>query len=342
MEQKNRIQLGSYGYDMFFLVALLFLTMVHEWLASNSFNYFFGPIAFFSMVCAQAYLYRFMAMPFLSSGKHFRFAAVTVIYVIALILVFYLLDRYWPNQDYHHGQRKSMKFIIYYVATCMFSSIMLIALSMVRQYYREQEKRTKDQVLLSQMAIQSLHSQLNPHFFFNMLNNLYGVSLTDPKRTPDLILQLSKLMRYPLENGNRQLVSLLQELEFVESYIDMERERSGSQCRISFVLPVDKEAVSVLAIAPLLLITLVENAFKHSSGSSDWFVKLHTELDGNTLKLRLSNSLPNFGPKVESTGIGLSNVRKRLDLLYPGRHTFENFSIAEEYTVFLVLQLTAL
>lgn len=331
------------SYEVVFFVIVLFLTVLHQWIASNTFGYFFSPILFFFTVYLQAQLYQYIALPLLINKKYFQFISITIIYLFLLVVAFSGLNRYWPNQEFHHGERKTIKFIIYYVSTCVISSIIIIFLALIRQYYKALEKRTRDQLLLNEMNTKLLHYQLNPHFFFNMFNNLYGVSLTNPERIPELILQLSNLMRYPLEKGNHSVVSVKEELEYIETYVNIERERSGKRCTIHLILSDNKESLAHYKIAPLLLITLVENAFKHSAGSvENWFVKLHFELNTNELKVNISNSIPKKPTKKESMGMGLSNIRKRLDLLYPGQYTFEIYQSDIKYRTILTIQLNVL
>lgn len=331
------------SYEVVFFVVVLFLTVLHQWISSNTFGYFFSPILFFFMVYLQAQFYRYIALPLLINKKYFQFISITIIYLFLLVVAFSGLNRYWPNQEFHHGKRKTIKFIIYYISTCVISSIITIFLALIRQYYHTLEKRTRDQLLLNEMNTKLLHYQLNPHFFFNMFNNLYGVSLTNPERLPELILQLSNLMRYPLEKGNHSVVNVLEELEYIETYVNIERERSGKRCTIHLVLPDNKESLARYKIAPLLLITLVENAFKHSAGSiNNWFVTLHFEINTDEIKIDISNSVPETTVKKESTGIGLANIRKRLDLLYPENYTFEIYQSNSEYRTILTIQLNAL
>lgn len=343
MEERPKANVQKYAYEIAFFLSMLLLTVANEWIVLNSFNYFFSPLAFFLIIYLQAQLFRFIAMPLLIQEKYLRFITVVAFYVLVVALVFYVANRFWPAQDFHHGQRKSVKFIIYHTAVCIISTIILMALSLTRQYYQEAENRTSNQLLLSEMNIRLLHAQLSPHFFFNMFNNLYGVSLTDPKRMPDLILQLSHLMRYPLENGSRPSVSIREEIDFIQAFVNIEKERNGERCEVLLLIPEDRELLSRYRIAPLILATLVENAFKHSAGSSgDWFVKIYFELTGDELMLVISNSVPTVPPKKESIGIGLSNVRRRLELLYPQQYSFEASKYPWEFKTVLTIKLKAL
>jgi LytS/YehU family sensor histidine kinase len=190
------------------------------------------------------------------------------------------------------------------------------------------------------MNIKFLHAQLNPHFFFNVLNNLYGVSLTDPDRVPGLLLKLSDLMRYQLENGNKPLVSLSEEVNYILNYMSMEQERIGKRCEIEKQVSVSAMEAEEYKIAPLILMPLVENAFKHSlTIRNKWFVHICISRSDDRLSLLVRNSLPDPELESESIGIGLANTRERLELLYKNRYTFNSKVVGETYETDLVLQL---
>lgn len=192
-------------------------------------------------------------------------------------------------------------------------------LFLVRQHASQIRKRTEDKLLLAEMNIRLLHARLNPHFLFNMFNNLYGVSLAEPERAPDLILKLSNLIRYQLEEGRKPLVSLKEEIDFIENYIAIEKERIGKRCEISYTVQCGDGEPEQLSIAPLILVTLIENAFKHSiTTARKWYVHINIRLEQRTLLVDIVNSSGDSLPGRSSTGIGLATIRERLELLYAG------------------------
>jgi len=163
-----------------------------------------------------------------------------------------------------------------------------------------------------------LQSQVNPHFFFNMLNNLYGMVDTDVEQSKQLILKLSNLMRYSIYEGQKTLVSLQEEVAYLQHYLELHQLRYHKKIDIQFDTHIaDKE----LKVMPLLFIILVENAFKHGVENlrEGAYVHLRLSATKNKLNFEIEN---NFDPNEPSneTGIGLKNLQRRLALAYPQRH----------------------
>jgi two-component system, LytTR family, sensor histidine kinase LytS len=167
--------------------------------------------------------------------------------------------------------------------------------------------------------LRHLKAQLNPHFLFNTLNNLYGLSLTESKKLPGLMLKLSELLRYSLYDTNQNYVAISKELDYVSNYVELEKIRLSDKTDIQFQIAGD---YTDLHIAPLLLISFVENAFKHFSAAKGQPAYVHVELNikEKHLQLHVKNSIdPDYVSKVNKSkgGLGLKNVKQRLDLIYP-------------------------
>jgi LytS/YehU family sensor histidine kinase len=199
----------------------------------------------------------------------------------------------------------------------VFSTLpVVLAMQWVKQNNRivslEKEKNRTELDLLKQ--------QLNPHFFFNTLNNLYALSLQQSKQTPESILQLSELMRYVIYKGNDATVPVREEIKYVDDYMQLQQMRLRMPLDLQFTRNIDDDAQPV---PPMLLIVFIENAFKHGIEPADSPAFLHLQLTCNDQQLYFSceNS---FEPGVAGhAGIGLDNLRKRLALLYPGRHVIK-------------------
>ncbi|GAA4389374.1 sensor histidine kinase [Hymenobacter koreensis] len=184
------------------------------------------------------------------------------------------------------------------------------------------------------MELAYLKSQLNPHFLFNNINNLYGLALTEPERTPDAILRLADLLRYMLYESNEAYVALGQEIDYLTSYIALEKLRHEGPVYIDFTVD---GAVSTQRIAPLLLICFVENAFKHGSVNNPAHpIALTLSVRGHALTFTARNPIV-AQHKDQVGGVGLASVRRRLALLYPGRHhlAVENDGVCFECTLSL-------
>ncbi|SFD07634.1 Histidine kinase [Chitinophaga sp. CF118] len=173
--------------------------------------------------------------------------------------------------------------------------------------------------------LRHLKAQLNPHFLFNTLNNLYGLSVSGSRELPDLMLKLSDLLRYSLYDTNQHYVSLQKELNYITNYVELERIRLND--RADIVLDIRGD-FSDRYIAPLLLIVFIENSFKHFSfpRKQQGFVNISLNLQGDFLQMNARNSVdPDYVPssknKDKGGGLGLNNVRQRLALIYPEKHT---------------------
>ncbi|WP_324670960.1 histidine kinase [Hymenobacter sp. GOD-10R] len=197
------------------------------------------------------------------------------------------------------------------------TSWLYVLLAFLFKHLRDQRRTEALQNEKNALELAYLKSQLNPHFLFNTLNNLYGLALTEPERTPDVVLKLAELMRYVLYESNEHYVPLTKEIDYLTSYIGLEKLRHEGEVHVDFRVT---GAVSHLRIAPLLLICFVENAFKHGTVTDATYpVALHLTASGDTLTFTTRNRIV---PKQKDPvgGIGLPSVRRRLALLYPDQH----------------------
>ncbi len=181
-----------------------------------------------------------------------------------------------------------------------------------------------------------LQSQVNPHFFFNTLNNLYGLVEEDPKKAQALILKLSDMMRYSIYEGQKKWVSIVDEVAYLQNYIALHKMRYHKEITIQFTTALQNEEGTVM---PLLFILLLENAFKHGveNMQQDAFVSIHL---GNTKKEIHFSVENNYDPTQtsEQAGIGLKNLKRRLALVYPKKHAL-SFDVTDTtYKAILTLE----
>lgn len=169
----------------------------------------------------------------------------------------------------------------------------------------------------SKTELSLLKSQINPHFFFNTLNNLYALTIKNSKQAPDVILKLSDMMRYTIYEGEKETVKLGDEIDYLNNYIELHKIRYKKTVDISFKHDIDTS----ISIAPLLYIILLENAFKHGieNLTENAFIHINLYEDDDFIHFNIEN---NFDPKEisEDKGIGLSNLKRRLALIYPKKH----------------------
>lgn len=255
-------------------------------------------------------------------------------YVLAFGVFLFLLAM---GKDYRiHGDidfEQSFEYFSYLLGLSLlfYSSIYLINRLAYLNRYKKLELE------LNQAKEHLLRNQLHPHFLFNAFNSLYSLSLKNHPETSDYILKLSSMMRYLTDDTHLIKVPLSKEIAFIEQYIAIEKIRFGTDARIKFNFTNTTEEATL--IAPFLLITLVENAFKHGfyTNSKEAFVHINISNTNTELIAIVENSLITKQHFQESTreGKGLKNLKQRLQLLYPKSATIETVTNAKIYTTVL-------
>lgn len=211
----------------------------------------------------------------------------------------------------------------FYSDMVSFSLVMGIAIGMryAKQGLLDRYQLKEMQTQLLKTELNTLKSQVNPHFLFNTLNNIYGINLTDPEKGSEMILNLSEIFRYFLEAQKREMVTLEEELDLLRNYIALERMRLTPENHIELI--VNAEITSRL-LPPLLLMPLVENAVKYGvHPGKECLIKIDIHQHEQQLILTTQNDIhPNH--RTASTRTGLNNLRERLDRLYPGRYSLRS------------------
>ncbi|MCY1721410.1 histidine kinase [Prolixibacteraceae bacterium Z1-6] len=215
-----------------------------------------------------------------------------------------------------------------------------------RAFFMQQEKNEMEktqlnmELKLKEAELKLLKAQIHPHFLFNTLNNLYGLTLEKSNDAPDLVLRLSGILDYILYQCNEKSVLLSDELDNLKNYIEIEKIRYSEKLELSVDFPSE---TNNLQIAPLILLPFIENAFKHgvSNYPGTAFVNTRINLLENTLVFKIENSKNPIKAPVQnhSNGIGLQNARKRLDLIYPEKYILQIDDKKETYFVNLTLEL---
>jgi two-component system, LytTR family, sensor kinase len=191
-----------------------------------------------------------------------------------------------------------------------------------------------------QLEIDFLRLQINPHFLVNTLNNIYSLVVTEDQRSPNAILSLSNLLNYVLYESSLPTVSFEKEIEFLQDFVALEQIRNSSKVQVKMNVEGDYEG----EIAPLILIAFIENAFKHGVGNStiQSYVHINIKIEKNTLFFGVTNSkVRKVSEKLKKRlgGIGLVNVQKRLNSLYPNRHSLQVISESNKHQIELMIVL---
>jgi LytS/YehU family sensor histidine kinase len=288
---------------------------------------------------ALFYLNYLVLIPrYLDKKKYRVYAGVLLLSIIVFGLIKYGVA-YETWNIMHVKMREHLQFDQYALSTtitsCMFIFLSIVLQFTVDWFTNERVQRDlENQRLTAELAF--LKSQINPHFLFNSLNSIYSLAYQKSDTTPEAILKLSEIMRYMLYECNDNKVDLAKELTYLQNYIDLQKIRFGKKAYVDFEV---NGAVTNQRIAPLLLIAFIENAFKHGvANDPENPIKMIINLSDGHLSFYMENK-KHVHNRDSSGGIGLNNVRRRLDLLYPGSYNLEIHDDADTYTCELSLIL---
>lgn len=212
------------------------------------------------------------------------------------------------------------------------------ALLLMARFYKNQQKLLQLNEQKKTAELSALKHQLNPHFLFNTLNNLYALSLKKADETPEAISKLSDILDYMLYRCNEQFVSLYKEVELIENYLTLEQIRYSKRVAVTF----KNEVTTDVKIAPLLLLTFIENAFKHgvSEELKQAKIAISLKVDDAKIFFTIFNTIPKTAAYTSNgdAAIGLKNVKKQLELLYPNSHILDIDKTTDSYTVNLIVK----
>lgn len=211
-----------------------------------------------------------------------------------------------------------------------------LGLKLLSQWSRAEKRAAEVENERLRTELSMLLTQINPHFLFNSLNTVYSLSIKKSDAAPEAVLKLSHLFRYVIEDGSNERVTLEQEVSYLDNYIDMQKLRVTPNTPIRFDITGNPATVSV---APLLFLPLVENAFKYGiSNSEPSGIDIKLDCSPDKVVFKVTNRKFETQGK-RSTGIGLNNVRRRLQLLYPDKHSLEINETIELYSVTLTINM---
>jgi two-component system, LytTR family, sensor kinase len=260
--------------------------------------------------------------------NHFFKKRKWLFYVSGLLALIAFLS---PFKTFAERLFKESKGDVEYLQQALTTVLTIIFVTAVYYGYKGimlqiQIERTKNQQ--AQAELKLLQSQVNPHFLFNTLNNIYAQSLVHPPKAGDMLVQLGDLMRYQIESAKKNEVSIKSEIDFIKNYLALERKRLIDTIKTDFTLEIAEDVdATVLKIPPMLFIPFIENAYKHGiSADVDNFIFINLSVKNDSILFNIENKIPLKKRHVVSTNTGLENVKKRLNLLFNEKHTL-NISI---------------
>jgi sensor histidine kinase YesM len=270
---------------------------------------------------AFTYWMLYVALEKIASGVHQRRAILFSILALLLTvflyrsLVVFFVDPVIYNWDSGHTLYYPLGLLVA-LMDVGFVSGAAIAIKQVRLQYagKEREKNLIREKLESE--IKFLRNQTNPHFLFNTLNNIYALARKKSDQTPEVVLKLSKLLRFMLYESSKPFIRIEDEIKILDDYIELEKIRYNSRLTVNFYREIDNDHEE---ISPLLLLPFVENAFKHGSSEShfDSYIHIDMVLHKGTLAFHVENTKERSERQGVNENIGLSNVRRQLELMYP-------------------------
>jgi len=271
--------------------------------------------------------------------KYFAYTILTLIFAgfVQRFVNYNVLDFLYPNIK-NSGIWLPYKFL---QTSIIIASplIFIIGISIIWKV-AELQKRTKN---LENEKLQSelkyLKSQINPHFLFNTLNNIYGLSLENSKKTSGLILKLSDFLSFSLYESNQKLIPLEKEIALMNDFIALEKSRFED--RVKVVLKLPKSEAQDITIPPLILVPFVENAFKHSLKNETEMatIQIHLSVSEKNLNFTVTNSKPlDSGITTKNKGLGLINIKKRLDIIYEDNYSLNINEQPNVYTIHLQIK----
>ena len=287
---------------------------------------------------------------FLVKGKYVTFLLLLVVSMIGFGVLLRVVGYYFIYPVYYPEGLSIPLFFPPKILIAIFYTYSWVAVvstfHLIRYYYRHQQEAQRllqatQQLEKEKLAaeLKLLKSQINPHFLFNTLNNLYVLTLNNSENAPHMVHKLSELMSYMLHDSNQREVLLSKEIHYIRNYIDLEKLRYDDRLEVTFTNYVSQEDVM---IAPLLMLPLIENSFKHGARDQleGGWIHVDVNIIENVLILKVENNKPEVSKGNDSaSGIGLDNLRKRLDLLYADRHTLQLFDEDDVFMAVLKISL---
>lgn len=292
-----------------------------------------------ALLIAIAYINLHYLLPkYLLTGRYWRYFLFVLLSVAGYLLLQALFDIILYG--YVLGPMRRINFwetVSYNFFSTLWYIGIVVAFKLSIDWY--EQKRILQRVAFEklQAEVNYLRAQVNPHFLFNVLNNLYSLTLKKSDKAPDVVLKLSTMMEYMLYDSDEEQVSLEKEIAYLQNYIALEQLRYGENVAIHFDI---KGEAGTQLIAPLLFLPLVENAFKHSVSKTSGRINLNITMNitESSVFFNIENDKPTSalaGIAKTKGGIGLHNLRQRLELLYPGKHVFDIKDDKDKFTATL-------
>lgn len=336
---------NNYKEVVFQLVVSIFLYIVYSFnqetltvFTDHLHRFVPYKISFFTNYMLAAYVINYVLLPkLLFKKKILAFIGS----VMALIVVVILIDEFFLEKIYFPTTRGAyFPGVLFSLVETLPVIILFVGCKFAWDFHKKEREVEVLKSLVKDSELQFLKSQLNPHFLFNNLNNLYAYALKESPKTPSIILELSAVLRYMLYDCKEDYVALHKEMDHLKSFIALYELQIGSRGVVHVTL---NNLANGYSIAPLILMVFIENAFKHSTSSQSEGLKISIDIsvsEDGVLKFSCKNHYMDCSNTDHlANGIGLENVKKRLNLLYASKHNLKITDINHSFEVLLTMNL---
>ena len=313
---------------------------------------FFNSLSLLPAQLLASYCLVYYQVPKLLLKKKYLIFGISFLFSVYVFLVISKLSNMFLSEHFMPKNFKNLSMIdivedpfhlavVYFPSVYVFVFLML----MIKAFKDRFEERHQLEVLQKEKAnteLKFLKAQTNPHFLFNTLNNLYALTLDQSEKAPDVVLKLSDMLDYMLYQCKDEIVPLKKEIDFIQDYIDLESLRYGKKLTMKFTY--NQHSPDVM-IAPLILISFVENAFKHGASNNLYnsFIEIDLSTTQEQLCFKVHNSIPTNTIKIEKKelhyGIGLSNAKRQLELNYKNNYNLKSIKEESYFQIELIINL---
>lgn len=307
---------------VFWLVFYFFLVAISQRSHSLATGMLINLISIFFYSIAVYVNLLYLFPKYLAQQKYSHYIILLCLLILVIVplesiaMYFCISHDHITLKSYVTNHINSIFILTFFVASS--SSIYKI----INDWFTHQREKVDLQAQTLRSELKYLKSQVNPHFLFNTLNSLYALTLKKSDLAPEIVLRLSEMMRYMLYECNEKVVPLEKEINYIKNYLELEKLRHGDKFKIEFNL---EGETSGLRIAPLMFMPFIENSFKHGLNSQiqSGYVHINMNVENEKILMRVDNSNPPTMPASQSKrsgGVGLANIRRRLNLIYPNHY----------------------
>ncbi|MDL2221550.1 histidine kinase [Parabacteroides sp. OttesenSCG-928-N08] len=336
-------QLHAVGWSVVLFIPLLFSGRDSEHITLYGYLRFLTVFA--SIILLFYANYSYLVKRFLFKRQTTYYLLSNLILIIAIVFATHLIGDMIPGErkggppDIEFTDMDRLRFFLANCTGYAFIAGLSVAFKMTSSWYDVETQRKELEQSRSEAELQNLKSQLNPHFLFNTLNNIYSLIAISPEKAQETVHDLSRLLRYVMYESSQSLVSLEKDVDFVRNYVELMRIRLPEHVELKTSF---NHIIPGTLVAPLLFISLIENAFKHGiSNNKESFIHIDITQDESRVVCTITNSdyHKSAAQDKSGSGIGLTNLRKRLELLYPDNYRFQCYSKENIYYSHLAITI---